>query len=492
MKKTGVSPIMTWVLWGIVVLGVFMLVTWEYFVAGFSADTSRITYLIVFFFIWGFIASLRVAYFLQGETRGLKIMDENQRVGDANLSHVAAMFDAALVRIRRGDRIDIRNLVSAYGAKIKSRTDNISVLSNMLITIGLLGTVVGLIITVTGLGMVLNSNSADYASMKAGLNRTVSGMGTAFYTTFFGALLGGVVLKVLAAEMKKSATQLVADVLRFGELFLSPMVTKQSSDALVELDGRVAALCDHLEKLGGSVTAAIDTIDTRQQTLAAGLEDLAAAVEKTSSDANERAQALVVSMTEAIETTGRQADERLRMIIGSIEETNRSANDRLDAIVQAVSRSVSSTNEQANERLQAVIAASRAAVEETNRLANEHMVALMERVGSTIDQTQAKADERFGVLAAALKTTTDEVHRLADERLRALVKTIDQAAADTHRQANDRLVELVDTVSQSIESERKQAEARIAAKANDLAGKLNEAASLLSVPPNPAGESEGE
>ena len=115
------------------------------------------------------------------------------------------MFDSALERLRRGDRIEVRNLITAYGARLKGRVDNIGVLAGMLITVGLLGTVVGLIITVTGLDEVLQSNSGDFAEMKAGMTRTISGMGTAFYTTFFGALLGGVVLKVLGAEIEKNS-----------------------------------------------------------------------------------------------------------------------------------------------------------------------------------------------------------------------------------------------------------------------------------------------
>ena len=54
MAKRTVSPIMTWSFWSIGVLGVFLTVTWDYFVAGFSADASYITWIIVFFFALGY------------------------------------------------------------------------------------------------------------------------------------------------------------------------------------------------------------------------------------------------------------------------------------------------------------------------------------------------------------------------------------------------------------------------------------------------------
>ncbi len=311
MAKKMVSPIMTWVFWGILVLGVFLLVTWEYFVAGFTADASKISYLIVAFFVYGFFASLRIAYYLQAEFRVLEAMESNQRISNANSSDAAALFDAALERIRRGDRIDIRNLVSSYGIRIKARVDNISVISSMLITIGLLGTVIGLIITVTGLGHVLSASGSDYAAMKSGLNQTVSGMGTAFYTTFFGALLGGVVLKVLGAEMKKSATQLVADTLRFSELFVVPQLSQNSSEALADLESKIVVLGGQLQQLGGSFSSVIDLIDSKQQSLASGLGELVAMVGESSRQANEHLIDLVDTVGQSIEQARQQAEAQL-------------------------------------------------------------------------------------------------------------------------------------------------------------------------------------
>ncbi len=496
MAKKMVSPIMTWVFWGILVLGVFLLVTWEYFVAGFTADASKISYLIVAFFVYGFFASLRIAYYLQAEFTVLEVMESNQRVGNANSSDAAALFDAALERIRRGDRIDMRNLVSSYGIRIKARVDNISVISSMLITIGLLGTVIGLIITVTGLGHVLSASGSDYAAMKAGLNQTVSGMGTAFYTTFFGALLGGVVLKVLGAEMKKSATQLVADTLRFSELFVVPQLSQNSSEALADLESKVVVLGGQLQQLGGSFSSVIDLIDSKQQALASGLGDLVAMVGESSRQANERMEALAISGEQAC----MKADERMGSLMASVdrtvEETNRLADERLGAIVSTVEKTVEETNRLADERLAAVADTVAQSVAHTNRQADERIEALVSASTATVEETHRLADERLGALTSTIDKTTEETHRLADKRLAALVSTIEKTTQETHRQANEHLIDLVDTVGQSIEQTRQQAEAQLGAKASDLAQKLNEAASVLAalaVPEEkPANESPGE
>lgn len=503
MAKKRVSPIMTWTFWSLLVLGAFLAVTWEYFVAGFAADTSKITWLIVTFFFYGFFMSLRVAFYLESEFKSLNAMDAQQRVGDANSSDAATLFDAAMERIRRGERIEVRNLIAAYSGKLKAKVDNIAVVAGMLITMGLLGTVVGLIITVTGLDQVLQSNSADFASMKAGLNRTVSGMGTAFYTTFFGALLGGIVLKVLGAEMKKAATILVADTLRFSELYVAPMFQAQASESLVELENRIKVLHDQLGTLGDSLGGVIKTIDTRETALENGLEGLLDAITKTNEQTAERTHLLADVIGATIEETSRQADERLSAITSAVESSNDQANVRSNALVSAINQTIEATNRLADERLNAITGAVSSTVEETNRLASERaesiqastnesnrladerLSSMHERITLMIEETHNTANMQVESLSTRINKTTEENNRLADERLQALLKTVEGTTHATHTQADAQLAGLVKNVERSIDSSRKDAEERLGAKASDLAGKLNEAASMLSALVNP-------
>lgn len=435
---------------------------------GFTKDASKITYFIVAFFIYGFFASLRVAFYLQAEFAALKRMNSDQRISDVNASDGAAMLDAALERIRKGNRIEIRNLITAYGTKIKARVDNISVISGMLVTVGLLGTVLGLTITVSGLDQVLSSGSSDYAEMKAGLNQTVSGMGTAFYTTLFGALLGGVVLKVLGAEMKKSASQLVAGTLHFSELFLAPKISETASESLANLEERVDGIGQKLEQLGSCFAGVIDLIDSKQVALATGLGDLLATVEQTvemtNSQANDRVEALVASVDGAV----RQSDERTGALASMLDEASRTAEKRLEVASTSVEHSVANANRLADERTEAVVATSQAVMDETHR----------------------KADERLEVLSQTIDKTTAETNRLADERLGALLGTFERTAEDTHREANERLVGLVDQVGKSIDQTRREAEERLGAKASELAQKLTEAASVLAALSEPSPEKE--
>lgn len=496
MAKKNVSPIMTWIFWSILVLAAFLLITWEHFVEAFTSDQSYITWAILGFFVYGFASSLFVALYLQSEFRSLKEMNEEQRVGATAASDIAATFDAAMERIRRGDRIDVRNLVSAYGAKMKARIDNIGVVSGMLITIGLLGTVVGLIMTIKGLDTVLQSNSADFSNMKQGLNTAVSGMGTAFYTTFIGALLGGVVLKVIGSEMRKSALKIVADALTFSELYIAPQFAKSASESLVALEDRVVNLHGQLDTLGTSFGGVIETIDSKQAALAAGLGGLAETVEKTSREAHERSEALVASVSNAIEATSSQADERLKAITAAVGQANNESAERANALVASITESIESTNRLADERLNTVSTTVGAAIGETSRHSKEQLEAVTgsvrENVAATNEQVANKISELVESLSATVAKNTEEANRFADERLKAVLQAVEQASAAANDKADARVAALVDNVEAAVEKSRKDAEERLGAKANDLAGKLTEAANMLSGAVQPAAKEAGE
>uniref|UniRef100_UPI0035624F47 MotA/TolQ/ExbB proton channel family protein n=1 Tax=Pontiella sp. TaxID=2837462 RepID=UPI0035624F47 len=404
MAKRSVSPIGTWIFWSVLLLGVFLTVTWEYFVKGFTADTSYISWLILAFFAYGFISSALVAIYLQAEHKSLKVQLENERVVEATASDISALLDAAMERVRRGDRIELKNLISAYGTKLSSRVYNLSVISNMLITVGLLGTVLGLLGTVTGLESVLQANSADFAEIKAGMNRTVSGMGTAFYTTFFGALLGGVVLKVLSAEMKKSAAVLVSDALRFSELYIVPEFQRSATDALTELEAKIFDLDEQLGSLSNSFGSAVDTIDSKQTVLSSGLEQLAETVARTSDQATERTGQLVNVISGTLETTARQADERLQAFTSTVEQFNRESSARANALVESITKTTQNYAEQAAERFNSVMYA----LEQNAEKTNERAATLVEAMDGSLMATNARADERLPALTSALEQANAE------------------------------------------------------------------------------------
>ena len=150
-------------------------------------------------------------------------------------------------------------------AKIRS----VSAVSGILITVGLLGTVIGLIITVGGISQVLDAAGQDYEAMIGGLNVTVQGMGSAFYTTFFGGLLGGVILRALYTETATATARLAADCLKLGELWIVPLsqqarsiTASELAEELIETKRVMRGFSEAIGEVGGVVLSARDQLES--------------------------------------------------------------------------------------------------------------------------------------------------------------------------------------------------------------------------------------
>ncbi len=75
----------------------------------------------------------------------------------------------------------------------------VRVLSTILITLGMVGTILGLTISMSGLSQAINAiSSPEEATSVDSLGNALSGMSNAFITTLAGAILGGFFLKMLS------------------------------------------------------------------------------------------------------------------------------------------------------------------------------------------------------------------------------------------------------------------------------------------------------
>ncbi len=441
MSKNAVTPIRTWITWSIIVLGAFLLLTWEYFVAGFSSDASKISHVLVLFFLYGFFSSLRTAIFLQKEFKSLNFMEQSRDCRTD--SEIGRLFASAKELLGRGERVDIRNLVSSYGVKLGVRIKNVSVVSGMLITIGLLGTVIGLIITVGGLSDVLTAAGQDYDTMIAGMTETVSGMGTAFYTTFFGALLGGVVLRVLASEVDKSATQLAGDALELGELWLAPLCHEHAGDTLAQIEEQLQSLRDGLTGLGEGIGSVVGIIDSRQEALQQSLDQLVAETERSVA---ETLNGGIEQLANGFTAISQNMEAGMSKVITSTAQSMERGAENLAASMAAISQSM----EQGTENLTSGFAA-----------ISENMEQGMTKVVTDAETSIAQAMEQgLGQLSsglAALSQTMDEAQEPLHTSLACLAKEVEQAVAET----------------------RRQSDAQLRMRAGDIAQKLNVAASML-------------
>ncbi len=105
-------------------------------------------------------------------------------------------------------------LLTLMYSKMMARSRMVEVLGSTLVTLGLVGTIVGLISMTGGLSLTLDSLGSSDGSddLLNGMRSTMSGLGTAFNTTLVGAILGSVVLRILNNVYTSNVDRLVTYV----------------------------------------------------------------------------------------------------------------------------------------------------------------------------------------------------------------------------------------------------------------------------------------
>ncbi|GAB5501155.1 MAG: hypothetical protein PsegKO_34660 [Pseudohongiellaceae bacterium] len=127
------------------------------------------------------------------------------------------------------------NLVEILQSRLMAGNRVVELFSSTLITLGLIGTIIGLIIMTNSLGEIMaTTGSADTSSLMsaiAGQGGPLSGLGVAFYTTLLGAVLGGVVLRILSGVIEASIMQYTAQLAGMTEVHVLPRL-RQMGKAL--------------------------------------------------------------------------------------------------------------------------------------------------------------------------------------------------------------------------------------------------------------------
>lgn len=168
-----------------------------------QADQSRVTVVILVLFMIGLFLSLTLTLALTREVKqaillGSVARDEGLEAVNPRLGRYAThRFFASLKVSTSGDRPPpVDSLIDMELNGYHRRSDAIGVVGNLLITLGLIGTVVGLTFTLGGLSSALEALGNNQEELSRGLRLAMSGMGTAFYTTLLGSVLGGVLLRI--------------------------------------------------------------------------------------------------------------------------------------------------------------------------------------------------------------------------------------------------------------------------------------------------------
>ncbi|MEE8303822.1 MAG: MotA/TolQ/ExbB proton channel family protein [Candidatus Tectomicrobia bacterium] len=180
-----------------------------------QSDASYITWVIALvFLVFWLLSSYHVFHYNR----------EQARFAEGHSAGIAADYYAKLrmkSQNQRGAVVDQTMLASTLRLRLTQSIHTIHHASNTLILLGLIGTVVGFVIAVSGLGDSIGQG-AGLGRVKGVLGQIVDGMGIALFTTLVGSVLGGIWLQVHYQMLQRAVTNLVIDIVEHVEVDILP------------------------------------------------------------------------------------------------------------------------------------------------------------------------------------------------------------------------------------------------------------------------------
>jgi biopolymer transport protein ExbB/TolQ len=149
-------------------------------------------------------------------------------------SHLDNLYTISLTHTE----INQDHLIEVLHSRLMAKNRVIELFSSILITLGLIGTVVGLIIMMDKLTEVMaNSGGADLLTTLADPSTgPLSGLGTAFYTTLLGAVFGGVILRVLTGVVDANVVRYTAHIAELTEVYVLPYLRRTAKERHQQLN----------------------------------------------------------------------------------------------------------------------------------------------------------------------------------------------------------------------------------------------------------------
>lgn len=234
-SNLGFNPLMKWAACFFTMLIFFLIIGYPHFSQAISNDDSGITWAIIFLLFIGLVGTCVQAFRLKEDYKFLKYhlqhffqtSDKKKTPRGFGTSPLVQLLGRCRASIDQQLDLDINGIAQSYYTRTNSGNRLLITLSTLLVTLGLIGTIVGLIYAVGGLNEVIHHVGASKDDLMAGLGKTIRGMGTAFYTTFLGALSGGIMLKVLCVNNTTSLSVMASCLRDFLELDLLPYLAHQ-------------------------------------------------------------------------------------------------------------------------------------------------------------------------------------------------------------------------------------------------------------------------
>lgn len=181
----------------------FVLITQGYVSKAIKADITNMVIVILALFSVGFILAAYRTFWLSRELNYsfLKVLPPNS---------IAKDF---LQNSKKLDASSRNNLAASLRIRLSSKINYIKFMANTLVILGLIGTVIGFIIALSGVDGSVSSNPEEVSKMVSTL---IQGMSVALYTTLVGSICS-VWLNICYQIMSTGANNLLSKIIELGE-----------------------------------------------------------------------------------------------------------------------------------------------------------------------------------------------------------------------------------------------------------------------------------
>lgn len=270
MDQKPFRTLFLWIIWASAAMAIYLTLYRDTEVWAFlETDASRITWIILGLFVIGLAGSFALTVMVTQESLRTLQLDNAAREGGlkgitVHTTRRAAdrFFKSIQSTIESKGKPEVETLLNVELAVYERISSMIELVGNLLITMGLIGTVMGLTFTLTGLTGSLEALGHDQELLLSGLRKAMAGMGTAFYTTLLGAVLGGVLLRMFAQINQHGVESLHDNLLRICLVYCSADYAHTLERDVRELNNEVSALESNVQRLEQAFSTSRQTVNS--------------------------------------------------------------------------------------------------------------------------------------------------------------------------------------------------------------------------------------
>ena len=169
-----------------------------------NADITNVILLIFVLFLIGFLISALRTFWISKQLN----------YAEANSKNENSISSKYLKNIKGLDASSRSNLASSMRITLATKINFVKFIANTLVILGLIGTVIGFIIALSGVDGSVSSNPEEISNM---ITTLIQGMSVALYTTLAGSICS-VWLNICYQILSSGTNKLLAKIIEAGEI----------------------------------------------------------------------------------------------------------------------------------------------------------------------------------------------------------------------------------------------------------------------------------